>query len=286
MRSSSLDLRLSRVGIFVRAGLEALGLLQRPKTLVYFAPQAIVGLLLVATLAIFPRAPGTALLAPILRVLGGERALHYPGLFERLPFLFSILEAGLNGLLFAFGWAAFVRATPSLFLREPVIASESWSAVRSRWKTVLALSLPPAALHVASLGVFDEVRRAGLGESPRLLQIGEIAAFAVVALGRVVTAYTLPAAFLSDISVKRAYARSWTLATRNFRMTAAFTLLPRILEVPLRNLARDLPRWSDSIDPESCAPLVGLRFLATTIGTAVSLAALARFYLHVFGSDE
>ncbi len=286
MKTSALDLRLPKAGVFVRAGHEALALGRNPAALSFFVPQIVFLGFVVAAFASFHRAPQSVLLAPFVERVAGPRALHYPDLFERLPWIVSVAEAACAGAFFAFGWAAFLRATPAFFSgRRPDVKS-CWRAARDRGARVAGVAIPLAALHLGALLQFEALRAGELGESPRLLQFAEAASFGVVLLARVLSAYALPAILLSDLGLGAAFARSWATATRNRWTTAAFVSIPRVAEVPLREVTARLPDWYASVNPEASVGLVLARTVVTTLGTGATLAALARLYLHLYGSER
>jgi hypothetical protein len=137
-----------------------------------------------------------------------------------------------------------------------------------------------AALFIGRLSSSD------VAESPRLFYIAQLISFVVITLVQVLGAYVIPAIMLGNLSFAGAWVRSWDLATRSFWATTAFVLAPRLPEIPIYLVIGRLPEYWGKLDPGSVGPLLGARALVTIAGTFVTIAAISRFYLHVFGEEN
>jgi hypothetical protein len=286
VKDASDELRLSKAGIFVRCLLEGADLLRRPAALAFFVPQVLVAGALLLGFASFHRAPLSAVFVPAVGALGGEPAVHYPQFYADLPRIFETSTHAFLAVVLTTGWLAFLIATPDLFLRQPVEMRRAWALARRRTTRAWAVTLPVAAVQLLASVVILQLMRAPLGESPRLLSAAEAAAFGVTGLAQVLAAHALPAIALSGLSAAQAWARSWTVLTRNLVATSGFVLAPRVLELPVRGAIDQLASWQRTVDPEAVVPLLGALILASTAATLVTLGSLARFALHHFGQEE
>ncbi len=286
MKAQAQDLRLSKAGVFVRCLLESAELLLRPGALAFFIPQLAVSGVLLACLANFHRAPLSEMFVPAVHALGGEDVAHYPRFFVELPRIFEAVAAPLVAFTLTIGWVAYLVATPRLFRGRGADPPSAWAHARRLTPRAWALTMPVAAVQSLAGVVILQLARGSVGESPRLLFLGEVAAFAIVVLIQVLSAYGLPVVALSGLSAPKAWARSWALATRNLGATCGFVLGPRLIELPFRGAIERLPSLWRTLDPEAVVALLGALVLVSVAATIVSLGALARFYLHRFGSAE
>ena len=87
-----------------------------------------------------------------------------------------------------------------------------------------------------------ELGRGTLGESPRMLSVAQLASVGIVSLVQILSAYALPSIAIGRLGAARAWARSWSIATRNLRLTAGFVWGPRILEIPIRRAIEEFSR--------------------------------------------
>jgi hypothetical protein len=250
---------------------------------VFFAPQALVAGTFLAALANFHRAPISAVLVPVVRALAGDDAAHYPQFYVELPILFDSLGALAHGFISALGWTAFLVAVPDLFGHEEPDGGDAWRKARRLLPRVWAVTVPLALLQWVAALVVLGLERGSLGESPRMMSVAQFAAFAVVSLAQILSAYALPAIVLGGLSASRAWARSWSLSTHHFLITTGFVLAPRLLEIPVRRAIEEIPSFWESVDPESVVGALALLAAVSIAATLVSLGALARFHLHKFG---
>jgi hypothetical protein len=270
----------------MRCVLDALDLLRNPHAWVFVLPQAAASMALLTALLYFHRSPGNLFWEPVVRAIAGETALHYPRFFRELPFVHSVLEAAVFWLLFPIGWAAFVRALPWLFHDVPPHVKESLGAGRERGLRVWCGLLPFAAIQIGSLVLFGQMRTSDIAESPRLFTIAQAISFCVITLVQVFGAFVIPSIMLGNLSVPSAWVRSWEMVTRSFWTTAAFILLPRLAEIPVRLVIARLPEFWARLDPDSVGPLLAARILVTLAVTFLTLAATSRFYLHLYGEED
>jgi hypothetical protein len=286
MNTEALRLRHSKAGLFWRCALQALDLLRNLRAWLFVLPQAAASMALLTALLYFHRSPGNSLWEPIVRAIAGEGALHYPRFFRELPFVYSVLEGAVLWLLFPIGWAAFIHALPSLFHDVAPGVKESLRAGRERTLRIWCGLLPIAGIQILGLLLSGQMRTSDIAESPRLFTIAQSISFCVIALVQVLGAFVIPSIMLGNLSVPSAWVRSWEIVTRSFWTTAAFILLPRLLEVPVRLAIARLPEFWARLDPDSVGPLLAARILVTLAATFLTLAAISRFYLHLYGEDD
>jgi len=286
MKTSALEFHQSKSGVFARCVGDALGILRDLRAWIFLLPQALVSGALLAGLIHFHLSPGNLLWVPIVRAIAGEDALHYPRFFRELPLVFSVLEAFAAWAVFSIGWAAFVRALPRLFSESPLDLRRSAGAALRRAPRIWGGLLPAFAIQIVALILVEQLRTSDIAESPRRFQFAQLASFGVISLVQILTAYVIPAIMLGDLSLREAWARSWSLSTRSFWTTTAFVILPRLPEIPIRFVLANLPALSDRLDPDTAGPLLGARVLASMAGVLLTAAATSRLYLHLYGEKR
>ena len=286
MKTEAIHFRHSKTGIFVRCLLDALDLLRSPHAWTFALPQAFASAAILGGLLYFHRSPLNFLWAPVVLAIAGEDALHYPQFFRELPHIFSVLEAGASWLLLPLGWAAFVHVLPSVFWDAAPHVGRSLRAGTRRALRIWGGALPAAAIQIGAALFIEQMRMSDIAESPRLFYVAQLASFGLITLVQVLSAYVIPSIMLGNLSWPDAWIRSWALATRNFWITSAFILIPRLPEIPIRLFMARLPGYWDKLDPDSVGPLLGARVLVTLAGIFLTLATTSRFYLHVFGEED
>ncbi|HET9888047.1 MAG TPA: hypothetical protein VFR10_11085 [bacterium] len=286
MKSEALHYRESKAGVFARCMLDALDVFRDPRAWLFALPQIVASALLLGGLLHFHRTPLNVLWAPLIRAIAEENALHYPQFFRELPLVFFVLESAVFWLLLPVGWAAFVHALPRLFREAPPEVEEDLRAARSRALRVWGGALAASALQISAAIFIGRLSTSDVAESPRLFSVAQLISFVVITLVQVLGAYVIPAIMLGNRSFLGAWVRSWELVSRSFLATTAFVLVPRLPEVPLHFVIARLPEYWGKLDPGSVGPLLAARGFVTVAGTFVAIAALTRFYLHVYGEDD
>lgn len=277
---TSNELRTSGWGVYLQSLLESFGLLRRSEVWMFFLPQFASGWGVLLLLTFFTVLPMSGSLANVLEIFGGDRASHYPEHFWQLPYVVSALEPPLWAIFAGWGWVAFLKSTPALYMNESVeVRAQFQEAFRSPGGTLL-ITLLPALLHFGVLFGMGALSSSDLAESPRLYRVVEMAGLTFVGLVRVILGYALCSWVFNGRNAFSAVAESWRLTTRGIWGTAALVFVPRILEIPFRFVTERLPEYALKVDPEWTAVVLAGRILFSTIGTMIALGAVARYYLH------
>ncbi len=136
-----------------------------------WGPWLVLGTLQCAVLAALlgfahPLLAGTV--APFVRAVAGEPALHYPGFFRALPFLYSRVDLVLGSLVgaVATGWST--RLFAARWRRETLAAGEAWRETAPRALTLVLAQLPFQLLVLGFTGLLD-LALAGRGGLARAL---------------------------------------------------------------------------------------------------------------------
>lgn len=131
----------------------------------------VVQALVLAALAGFARPWLAWALAPLVRALGGERALHYPDFFRALPFLYSRADLVVMATAGAVvtGWSVALFA--ARWRGTPVRPAAGWAAVAPRALTLVLAQLP---LHVLTFVLSAGVARLLAGRAGMTLRLGEL----------------------------------------------------------------------------------------------------------------
>lgn len=101
--------------------------------------------------------------APFVRAIGGEPALHYPEFFRALPFLYSRADLVMGSLVgaVATGWST--RLFAARWRRETLPAGGAWAEIAPRALTLVVAQLPFQLLVLLFTGLLDRAL-AGQGE--------------------------------------------------------------------------------------------------------------------------
>jgi hypothetical protein len=128
----------------------------RPPLWFPWGVRALADLVIVALFAGFALPLVSIVMAPALRALAGERALHFPAALQQLPPVFARVSAGVNAvaLPLLLAWSGNLLARR--FRRETADASAAWGDVLRRLIIVIALVAPLVfALGVAGSATGD-----------------------------------------------------------------------------------------------------------------------------------
>jgi hypothetical protein len=95
--------------------------------------------------------------APLVRAIGGEPALHYPGFYRELPLLYSRVDLVLGSLVgaVATGWST--RLFAARWRREALAPGGAWAEVAPRSLTLVLAQLPFQLLVLLFTGLLEHV---------------------------------------------------------------------------------------------------------------------------------
>lgn len=209
------------------------------------------------------------IVAPIVRLVAGEAALHYPVFYLALPTVFTraqfvldlLFGAWLMGAAFLLFWQADRPADPG--------SSAFGRATKAYWKLVL-LRLPVSAAALVILfwlpGVLAGSNQPS-GNTLRLIRYGSVLVGAII---ESLFLYASLALLVEGRGIGGAFKRSFGLALRSPVATLAVVLFPSLIQVPVSAVFRRSDTVVRNMSPE---------VVAWMVVTAVALYSFASFYI-------
>jgi hypothetical protein len=201
--------------------------------------------------------------APFVRAIGGEAALHYPEFYRDLPFVYSradLLMGSLAGAV-ATGWST--RLFAARWRRETLPAGGAWAEIAPRALTLVLAQLPFQLLVLLFTGLLERVLGGQGGLAQRLgyfVTLGGVAGLQALFL------YLPALVVLERRGLWGAFAglpRAWT---RGFWAALLLSLAALLPLLPLAGLGQG----SDLLVERGTPELVGW---VTAMQLLVSLAA-------------
>jgi len=203
-------------------------------------------------------------LAPFVRVIGGEPALHYPGFYRALPFLYSRVDLVVGSLVgaVATGWST--RLFAARWRRERLTAGEAWAEVAPRVLTLVLAQLPFQLLVLLFSGLVD---RALVGHGGWVQRLGYLATQGGVAGLQALFLYLPALVVIERRGLWRALAglpRAWARGFWAALLLGLAALLPLL---PLAGLEQGSGLLVDRGTPELVGWVTAMQLL---VGLAVS----------------
>lgn len=232
----------------------------------------------IALLTEFHRPPWTPLLAPLLRSMAGEAALHYPVLYLALPSVFSRLSLGLD-LVFG-AWligAAFLNFR--MVDRPTERAGGALAQAARSWPRLVLLRLPVILLLYATITLLPRLLFGGEGE------IGG-STLRSIRYGTFLTGVILEALFLyaplvllvEGRGILGALGRSLRIFARLPAATMAVVLIPNLVQLPIGYVLRHAETIVTRMSPEVVAWVLAIAAGVYLIATFFIVGAGARLY--------
>lgn len=139
---------LEQVALAWQAMLSTLAELARPSTWAPWLVMGAVQALLILLFWNFAHPALSAWMTPMVRALGGEEALHYPGLFRALPGMYATVDLVIGALLGSVAVGAATLIFSDGFLGRPVSPGAS---LREAARRALALVVAQLPFHLLAL---------------------------------------------------------------------------------------------------------------------------------------
>lgn len=141
---------LEQVALAWQGAVRTLAQLGRPAT---WAPWLVLGavqFVLLALLVNFAHPLLSAWMAPVVRRMGGEEALHYPGLFRALPGIYATCDLAIGAVLGSLVVGAATRIFANRFLGRP---AAPLGALAEAGRRAFALVVAQLPFHLLALGI-------------------------------------------------------------------------------------------------------------------------------------
>jgi hypothetical protein len=203
-------------------------------------------------------------LAPFVRVTAGEQALHYPGFYRALPFLYSRVDLVVGSLIgaVATGWST--RLFAARWRRETLTAGGAWTQIAPRVLTLVLAQLPFQVLVLLFSGL---VERALAGHGGMVQRVGYLATQGGVAGLQALFLYLPALVVIERRGLWRAFAglpRAWARGFWAALLLGLAALLPLL---PLAGLGQGSGLLVDRGTPELVGWVTAMQLL---VGLAVS----------------
>jgi hypothetical protein len=203
-------------------------------------------------------------LVPFVRITGGEPALHYPGFYRVLPYLYAradLVVGALAGAVAA-GWST--RLFAARWRRQAAQPGEAWAETAPRALTLILAQLPFQVLVLLFTGLLE---RALAGQAGFVRRLGYLAGLGGVVGLQALFLYLPALIVLERQGLRQAFAglpRAWARGLWAAFLLGLVALLPLL---PLDALGQRSDLLVDRGTPELVAWLTGAQLL---VGLAVS----------------
>jgi hypothetical protein len=265
------------LGIVARAWRSVLPALARPGLWWPFLAIAAVQGTVLALLVGFHQPPLQFLGVPLVRLLGGDVALHYPAFFLRLPLMYSRADMVMSVLVTSLGYGAATLLFARRFGFEP-----GETAARAALRRAPALFLVTATTVLALWGLGKIVETV-----PRDLLLGS----------RIVRWGTRGGLLCGDILIQSllAYASAWVMlqghrafsavrdsvrvTVRTFLPTVLLVAIPILLLYPLNYLAQRADLVVLKLRPEGIVGVLAAYIASVVLLGFLLVGAVTRLFL-------
>ncbi|MCA9729993.1 MAG: hypothetical protein KC729_20075, partial [Candidatus Eisenbacteria bacterium] len=268
---------LSQINLALWAWLESFRDFRRGRVWVPFVLLGFVQLAVVLLLTQFYRPVVSAFLVPLVRLLVGPTALHYPQFYMALPSAFGRLNPFLDWLVgsFILGAAALVLWHTALGLGQ----RGTWSVAARRYLSLLGVRLPLLALLLGVAWVLPTLILPDAGElrgnSLRMFRYGT---FVFGVLLEMLFVYAPVVLLLEPASVGPALLRGFRMVGKVPLATALVVGGPNLFQLPISWALRRSDTVVQSLNPELViAMLAGAVVLYVGINYFI-LASVVRIY--------
>ena len=222
-------------------------------------------------------------LAPLVRGVGGEEALHYPGFFGALPALYARADLVLGALAGAVvaGWSTVLFA--ACWRGHDVAPGAAWASVAPR-VVALVLALLPLQVLVVTLDV--GLAQAVAGEGGLVRKLAQLVSLGGVAVARALFLYVPALVVLERRGIAGAFAalpRAWA---RGFWAALLLGAVRVAVTSPFQRLDRVGDLLVGRGSPELVGGLVLVRIVAELAVSFVLVGAATLAYLGAVAEAE
>jgi len=220
--------------------------------------------------------------APLVEMLAGREAMHYPVLYLALPMMFAKVNLGINVLVasLASGVATvlFARAFGSANV------GSAWRAAFRSWPVLIVLAALSIALvlgvsYLTSL-VPEETRSGSRGVRWGVRALSLL----LFVLVQSMLAYTTAWVVLRGQSIWPALRDSVRVAFRTFLPTFIVVGIPALLLYPFSYAVGRVEWIASKFRPEMVSALIGVQLFFELVATFVVVGAITRLFLWRMGA--
>ncbi len=263
-----------------------LSVLGRLRLLVPFLLYGCVQLVTLVALACFHVSPFSSVAEPVVRLLGGEAATHFPQFYIGLP---SMTERSFLALHVVVGSLLLGAATVlfwNRFEHRSMSLGGAFRTARTLYPRLLAIALIVglAATTLSTLFYRLATESAGGVLAGPFVARGISILLALVV--QAVTTYAVPAVVISNLSLGRALRRTVEVVARNPAITLIVILVAFVPHVPWRYVASKSLVIVEKLKPELVAWVVGVDVLVGIVTTFFLVGAVTQLYLFATREEQ
>jgi hypothetical protein len=249
----------------------------RPAHWVPFLVLAAVQYVALGILVAFHQPAVSPIGVPLIRLAGGDKALHYPMLFLYLPTMYSRIM-----LVLAVLFASVVVAVATLRFARTLgfaPAGRTPTSIRRQLPTVILVSVPPTLAILALSWLAGQVPTDLILNNPKVRWGVRGGVLLAVVLVQSFVSYTTAWVVLQGHSVAAALRDSCRVTARTFLPTFLVVAIPVVALYPLSYLMQRGDLFFSKLRPETIAGLLALRIAAELLFGFLLVGAITRLFL-------
>jgi hypothetical protein len=226
----------------------------------------------------FHRSIFAPIMVPVLRLIGGDKVLHYPTFYLALPQIYSQLGIVLDALVSAwFLGAAFLLFWQADHPAEP--QRGAFSRATANYGKLVCARLPLTIALVAMLVLVPRLLGANAAEASGSTQrLARYGSFMGGVLLESIFLYAPLAILVERRSVGGAIRRSVSLAAKMPVATIGVVIVPALVELPVSALFRRTDKMVLNMSPEVVAWALVLSVTAYRVASFFIVGACARLF--------
>ena len=265
------------LGVAGRAYRSILPLMLRPAHWLPFLALAAVQYVALGLLVAFHQPAVAPIGVPLIRLAGGDKAMHYPMMFLYLPSMYSRIML-VVAVLFASVVVAFatLRFARTLGFAP---AGRAPTSIRRQLPTLILVSVPPTLAILALSWLAGQVPTDLILSNAKVRWAVRGGVLLAVVLVQSFVSYATAWVVLQGHSVVAALRDSCRVTARTFLPTFLVIAIPVVALYPISYLMQRVDLFVGKLRPETIAGLLALRIAAELLFGFLIVGAITRLFL-------
>ena len=270
---------LSRIKQFFSVWRECFQSVREMKLFVPFVLFAIIQFVCLLLLLNFYRYPVNNILVPVMRLIAGEKFLHYPDSFIVLPLLFNYTNIILSGLIgtVIIGSSTFLFA--GKFQKKVTSVPQGFKIVSSKYLILFVLWLMETLLVLAVIVGLPALLQDMLKLEYIEMRYTQAACFFLGLFIASIFAYTTAAVVLDNQGIIRSFLASTKIFGKHIVVTFLLVFIPNIANLPFNYASGKTFFILQKFNPEIVFILIALTIVVSIITNFFMVATITRYYL-------
>ncbi len=267
---------MNQLNLLVWAWIESVKDMMRLRVIAPFVLLGAAQLVVLLSLTQFFRPGLSWLLAPFVERFGGERALHYPEFFLRLPAIYDPVTITIDWIV-----GSFLLGVGVLLVWESASGTrmpDTWKRARSRYLGLLAVSLPTVLLLMLFLGVLPSFFPVLETLRGNLLRLYGVAKLAVAAVIQALFVYSAMYVLIDGQTWRAALGSSLRLLARVPVATLLLVLAPNFAQIGTTWIRRRMDTVVTNLSPEMVVVVLGGIICIYVLVNYIVVASAVRVY--------